>query len=76
MLFIYIYTHSIMEMLTEEELNEFVNVIKMETNINEKVSMCRKCKCTRKTLICITCQYPKVLLIQHANSKNARHVQH
>ena len=41
-----------MEMLTEEEqeeiINEFVNVIKMKTSINEKVSMCRKCKCTRK----------------------------
>ena len=41
-------------MFTEEEqeeiINEFVNVIKMKTYINEKVSMCRKCKFTEENL--------------------------
>ena len=39
-------------MFTEEEqeeiINEFVYVIKMKTYINEKVSMCRKCKITEE----------------------------
>ena len=41
-------------MFTEEEqeeiINEFVNVIKMKTYINEKASMCRKCKFTEENL--------------------------
>ena len=41
-------------MFTEEEqeeiINEFVNVIKMKTYINEKVSICRKCKFTEENL--------------------------
>ena len=69
-------------MFTEEEeeeiINEFVNVIKMKTYINEKASMCRKCKFTEENLNLYNCQYPKMLLKQYANSitKNARHAQH
>lgn len=41
-------------MFTEEEqeeiINEFINVIKMKTDINEKVSMCRTCKFTKENL--------------------------
>ena len=41
-------------MFTEEEqeeiINEFENVIKMKTYINEKVSMCRTCKFTEENL--------------------------
>ena len=32
----------------EEIINEFVNVIKMKTFINAKVSMCRRCKFTEQ----------------------------
>ena len=63
----------------EEIINEFVNVIKMKTNINETVRVgVANISLQKKILICITCQYPKVLLKQYANSitKNARHVQH
>ena len=34
----------------EEIINEFINVIKMKTYINESVSMCRKCIFTEENM--------------------------
>ena len=34
----------------EEIINKFINVIKMKTYVNEKVSMCRKCIFTEENM--------------------------
>ena len=54
----------------EEIITEFVKVIQLKIVANVSLQ--------KKILICITCQFPKVLLKLYANSitKNTRHVQH
>ena len=72
----------VVEMFTEKEqeeiINEFVKVIKMKTYINEKVSMCRKCKFTEENLNLYNLPIPESAIKTICNSitKNARHVQH